>query len=105
MLRNPLHPARDPAAYRPADEPGDAAGENDGGDLDQIGKDENFIEQMPLEQLEIRIHVLPNCDRVDPRLPAADGLVPQDRRSCTIAGTKATREIIARPDTRLFPLR
>jgi len=28
--------------------------------LDQIGKDENFIEQMPLEQLEMRHRVLPN---------------------------------------------
>ena len=60
MLRNPLHPARDPAAYRPADEPGDAAGQNDGGDLGQIGKDENFIEQMPLELREMRHQVLPN---------------------------------------------
>ena len=60
MLRNPLYPARDPAAYRPADEPSDAAGQDDGGDLDQIGKDENFVEQMLLELLEIRHHVLPN---------------------------------------------
>ena len=59
MLRNPLHPARDPAAYRPADEPSDGAGQDDGGDLDQIGKDENFIEQMPFELLEMRHHVLP----------------------------------------------
>ena len=59
MLRNPLHPARDPASYRPADEPSGAAGQNDSGDLDQIGKDENFIEQMPLELLEMRHHVLP----------------------------------------------
>ena len=59
MLRNPLHPACDPAAYRPADEPSDAAGQDDGGDLDQIGKDENFIEQMPLELLEMRQQVLP----------------------------------------------
>jgi hypothetical protein len=28
--------------------------------LDQIGKDEDFIEQMPLELLEMRHHVLPN---------------------------------------------
>ena len=60
MLRNPLHPARDPAPYRPAHEPSDAAGQDDGGDLDQIGKDENFIEQMLLELLEMRHHVLPN---------------------------------------------
>jgi len=59
-LRNPLYPARDPAAYRPADEPSHAAGQDDGGDLDQIGKDENFIEQMLLELLEMRHHVLPN---------------------------------------------
>ena len=60
MLRNPLHPDRDPAAYRPAHEPSDAAGQDDRGDLDQIGKDENFIEQMPFELLEMRHHVLPN---------------------------------------------
>jgi hypothetical protein len=45
---------------RPAQEPGDAAGQDDGGDLDQVGKDEDFIEQMPLELLEMRYHVLPN---------------------------------------------
>jgi hypothetical protein len=60
MLRNPLHPARDPAAYRLADEPSGAAGQDDRGDLDQIGKDQNFTEQMPLEPLEMRQHVLPN---------------------------------------------
>jgi hypothetical protein len=60
MLRNPLYPARDPAAYRPADEPSDAAGQDDGGDVDQIGEDENFIEQMSLELLEMRHHILPN---------------------------------------------
>jgi hypothetical protein len=60
MLRNPLHPARDPAPYRPADKPGGAARQDDGGDLDQIGKDENFIEQMLLELLEMRQHLLPN---------------------------------------------
>jgi hypothetical protein len=59
VLGNPLHPELDPAAYRPADEPRDAAGQDDGGDLDQIGKDEDFIEQMPLELLEIRYDVLP----------------------------------------------
>jgi hypothetical protein len=59
MLGNTLHPARGQAAYRPADEPGDAAGQDDGGDLDQIGKDENLIEQMPLELLEMRQQVLP----------------------------------------------
>ena len=59
MLLNPLRPARDPAPYRPADKPGDAARQDDGGDLDQIGKDEDFIEQMPLEQLEMRHNVLP----------------------------------------------
>jgi hypothetical protein len=60
ILWNPLYPAPDPAEYRPADEPSHAAGQDDGGDLDQIGKDENFIEQMPLELLEMRHHVLPN---------------------------------------------
>ena len=59
MLRNPLHPKLDPAAYRPADEPSDPTGKDDGGDLDQIGKNENFIEQMPFELLEMRYHVLP----------------------------------------------
>src|SRR5204863_5725155 len=78
VLRNSLHPELDPAAYRPAHEPGDAAGQDDGGDLDQIGKDEDFIEQLPLELLEMRHRVLPDCDRVDPRLPADDGAVPQD---------------------------
>ena len=68
MVRNPLHPEFDPAAYRPADEPSDAAGENDGGDLDQIGKDENFIKQMPFQLLEMRHHVLPKCNRVYLRL-------------------------------------
>jgi hypothetical protein len=60
ILRNPLHPELDPAPYRPADEPSDAAGQDDGGDLDQIGEDEDFIEQMPLELLEMRHQVLPN---------------------------------------------
>jgi hypothetical protein len=59
MLRNPLHPELDPAAYRPAREPSDAAGQDDGGDLDQIGKNEDLIEQMPFELLEMRHHVLP----------------------------------------------
>jgi hypothetical protein len=59
-LRNPLHPTRGPASYRPADEPGDAAGQDDRGDLDEIGEDENIIEQMLLEPLEVRHHVLPN---------------------------------------------
>ena len=59
MLRNALHPELDPAAYRPAREPRDAAGEDDGGDLDQIGKNEDLIEQMPFELLEMRHHVLP----------------------------------------------
>ena len=59
MLRNPLHPELDPAAYRPAGEPSDAARQDDGGDLDEIGKHENFIEQMPFQLLEMRHHVLP----------------------------------------------
>ena len=59
MLRNALHPELDPAADRPAREPRDAAGEDDGGDLDQIGKNEDLIEQMPFELLEMRHHVLP----------------------------------------------
>jgi len=59
MLRNPLHPELDPAAYRPADEPSDAACQDDRGNLDQIGKDENFIKQMPFQLLEMRHHVLP----------------------------------------------
>ena len=59
MLRHALHPDRDPPAYRPAHEPSDAAGQDDRGDLDEIGKNENFIEQMPLELLEICYHVLP----------------------------------------------
>jgi hypothetical protein len=48
------------SGVRPAQKPSDAAGQDDGGDLDQIGKDEDFIEQMPLELLEMRHHVLPN---------------------------------------------
>ena len=60
MLRNPLYPDPDPAEYRPADEPSHAAGQDDGGDLDQIGKDENFIEQMLLKLLEMRHDALPN---------------------------------------------
>ena len=60
MLRNPLHPARGPAPYRPADEPSGAAGQDDRGDLDEIGEDENIIEQMLLELLEVCHHVLPN---------------------------------------------
>jgi hypothetical protein len=60
MLRNPLHPELDPAAYRATDEPSDAAGQDDGGDLDQIGKNENFIEQMPFELPEMRYRALPN---------------------------------------------
>jgi hypothetical protein len=60
VLWNPPYSARDPAPYGPAHEPSDAAGQDDGGDLNQIGKDEDFIEQMPLELLEMRHRVLPN---------------------------------------------
>jgi small-conductance mechanosensitive channel len=34
-------------------DPRDAAGQDYGGDLDQIGKDENFIEQMPLVKSQV----------------------------------------------------
>ena len=60
MLRNSLHPPRGPAPYRSANEPSGAAGQDDRGDLDEIGEDENIIEQMLLELLEVRHHVLPN---------------------------------------------
>ena len=59
-FRNPADPGRGPAPYRPTNNPGDSACQDDGGDLDQIGKDENFIEQMLLELLEMRQHLLPN---------------------------------------------
>jgi len=54
MLWNPLDPARGPPPYRLADEPGSATGQDDRGDLDQIGEDQNIIEQMLLELLELR---------------------------------------------------
>jgi hypothetical protein len=60
MLRNPLHPPRGQAPYRPANEPSGAAGQDDRGDLDEIGEDQNIIEQMLLDLLEVRHHVLPN---------------------------------------------
>ena len=60
MLWDPFHPARGQAPYRPIDELSGAAGQDDRGDLDQIGKDENFIEQMLLELFEMRQQVLPN---------------------------------------------
>src|SRR6516165_986179 len=51
MLWNPLDPARGPPPYRLADEPGSATGQDDRGDLDQIGEDQNIIEQMLLAEV------------------------------------------------------
>ena len=71
-LRNPLDPGRGPAPYRSIDKPGDAARQNDRGDLNEIGKNEDFIEHVLLELLEVRHHVLPNRDCFDCCLPGID---------------------------------
>jgi hypothetical protein len=72
-FRNPLNPSRSPAPYRPANQPRDAARENDGGDLDEIGENKDFIEQEPFELLEMRHYVLPDRDRFDRCLPGLGG--------------------------------
>jgi|SRR6516225_2231042 hypothetical protein len=74
-LRNPLDPGRGPAPDRSADNPGDPARQDDGGDLDEIRKDEDFIEQVPFEVLEVGRHVLPDRKRFDFYLPSLDGSV------------------------------
>ena len=72
-FRNPADPGHGPAPYRLANNPGDPARQDDGRDLDEIGKNENFIEQVPLELLEIRHHVLPDRERFDFCLASLDG--------------------------------
>src|SRR6516164_830719 len=42
------------------------------GDLDQIGKNEDFIEQVPFELLEVGHHILPDRERFDLCLPSPD---------------------------------
>ena len=64
-FRNPADPGHGPAPYRSANQPGDDARQNYGRDLDEVGKNEDFIEQVPLELLEIRHHILPDRDRFD----------------------------------------
>jgi hypothetical protein len=64
-LWNPLGPAWHPVADRSANKSGHTPRENHGGDLDQIRKTEDLIEQMPFELLEVRHHVLPDCDPFD----------------------------------------
>ena len=64
MLRNPLNPAGDPTLHRPADKPGNTTGENNRGDLDEIGEDENIAEQALLKLLEMPQYDLPKRDRV-----------------------------------------
>ena len=54
MLRNPLHPAADPALHRSADKPGDATGEDDRGNLGEIDQDENIAEQIVSQPFEMR---------------------------------------------------
>ena len=66
---NAPDPGHDPAPYRLADNPGDSPRQDDGGDLYEIGENENFIEQVPLELLEIRHRVLPDRERFDYCLP------------------------------------
>jgi hypothetical protein len=72
-FRNPADPGHGPTPYRLANNPGDPARQDDGRDLDEIGKNENLIEQVPLELLEIRHHVLPDRERFDFCLPGVDG--------------------------------
>ena len=70
-FRNPPDPGDGPAPYRSANQPGDDARQNYCGDLDKVGKNEDFIEQVPLELLEIGHQVLPDRERFDFRLPSA----------------------------------
>ena len=71
-FRNPPNPVHRPAPYRSADNPGDPTRQDDGGDLDEVGKNKDLIEQVPLELLEIGHQVLPDRERFDFRLPSAD---------------------------------
>ena len=79
-FRNPPDPADDPAPYRSANQPGDDARQNYRGDLDEVGKNENFIEQVPLELLEVRHHVLPDRECFDFYLPSLDGSAAKNDR-------------------------
>src|SRR5215472_11868372 len=56
------------------------ARQNYGGDLDEVGKNEDFIEQVPLELLEVRHHVLPDRECFDFHLPSLDGSVAKNDR-------------------------
>jgi hypothetical protein len=59
-LRNPPYPGHGPAPYWPAKKPGHAPRQDHGGDLDEIGKNEDLIEQVSLKLLEVRHHILPD---------------------------------------------
>src|SRR6516225_3086911 len=52
--------------------PGHAPRQDHRGDLDQIGKNEDFIEQVPFELLEVGHHILPDRERFDLCLPSPD---------------------------------
>ena len=78
-FRNPPDPGDGPAPYRSANQPGDDARQNYCGDLDKVGKNEDFIEQVPLELLEIRHHILPDRKRFDFSLPNLDGSAAKRR--------------------------
>jgi hypothetical protein len=69
MLGNPLDPGCSPAPYRSANKPGDAPRQDHGGDLYEIRKNEDLIEQVLLKLLEVGHHVLPDRERFDFCLP------------------------------------
>jgi hypothetical protein len=72
-FRNPPDPVHHLSTYRSADNPGDPTRQDDGGDLDEVGENKDFIEQVPLELLEIGRNVLPDRERLDFCLPSAAG--------------------------------
>jgi hypothetical protein len=72
MLRNSLDPGCSPAPYRLANEPGDAPRQDHGGDLYEIRKNKDLIEQVLLELLKVGHHVLPDRERFDFCLPSPD---------------------------------
>ena len=72
-LGKPFDPSCGPTPYRSANQPGDAARQDHGGDLNEIREHKNLIEQMPLELLEVGHRVLPDRERLDFSLPSLEG--------------------------------
>ena len=72
--------------------------------MDQIGKDEDFIEQMPLESSKCATTFCQNETASILASPAADGPFRKTADHCTGTGAKRPQESIPGPDKHLFPL-